>query len=427
MTMQTVAMGRLFDRARFARAADWLVIAVAVSFPWSTSATGILIALWLLIVIPTLDLQALRSNIAIPAAAIPAALFVLGVIGMTWGEATLAERLGSIKPFLRLLIIPLLFIQFRNSDRGMWVLVAFLASCTALLALSWFLAIWPAFAWRGPAHGPPGVPVKDYVIQSGEFLICSFALSHLAITAWRDGLRMRALAFVLLALVFLANIAFVATARATLVVFAALLPVLALQRFEWKGIFCILGAGVILAGLAWVSSPYLRARVLAVAEEIRLYQTENAETSSGYRLEFWKKSVQFIAAAPVFGHGTGSVMGLFRKAATGEGGPTAAVTDQPHNQTLLVAIQLGLVGAALLFAVWISHFMLFRGGGLVAWLGVGIVVQNFVSCLFNSYLFEFTLGWIYIFGVGMLGGMMLRQRGVAGAPDSGVAPGREGR
>jgi len=413
---QTAVVGKLSVRAHFARAAEWLAIAVAASLPWSTSATGILVVLWLLAVIPTLDLPSLRRTLVIPAVAIPIALVVLALLGMTWGEASLAERLGSIKPFLRLLIIPLLFIHFRNSDRGLWVVAAFLVSCTVLLALSWVLALWPSLSWK--IYGPPSVPFKDYVIQSGEFLICAFALAHIAISSWRAGQRLRALALTLLALAFLTNIVFFATARATLVVFAVLLPILAFQRFRWTGVVALLAAAGILAGLAWVSSPYLRERVLAVAVEIQRYQDENAETSSGYRLEFWKKSVRFIAAAPVFGHGTGSVLELFRKAATGEKGPSAAVTDQPHNQTLLIAIQLGLVGAALLFAIWVSHFMLFRGGGLVAWLGVGVVVQNFISCLFNSYLFEFTLGWIYIFGVGVLGGMILRQQESAGPPDS---------
>ena len=89
------------------------------------------------------------------------------------------------------------------------------------------------------------------------------------------------------------------------------------------------------------------------------------------------------------------------------------MTDQPHNQTFQIAIQLGLLGAALLFGVWISHLLLFRGTGLISWLGVGVVVQNILSCIFNTYLLEFTLGWIYIFGVGVLGGMLLRQRGLA--------------
>jgi len=37
-------------------------------------------------------------------------------------------------------------------------------------------------------------------------------------------------------------------------------------------------------------------------------------------------------------------------------------------------------------------------------------VQNIVSCLFNSHLFDFTQGWLYVFGVGVTGGMALRER-----------------
>ena len=40
----------LFDRARFARAADCLAVAAAMALPWSTSVAGILIALWLIAV-----------------------------------------------------------------------------------------------------------------------------------------------------------------------------------------------------------------------------------------------------------------------------------------------------------------------------------------------------------------------------------------
>jgi O-antigen ligase len=231
----------------------------------------------------------------------------------------------------------------------------------------------------------------------------------------------------MLAAAFLANIIFVITARSTLVVFAALLVVLALQRFRWKGILGALMVGVILAAASWSSSPYLRARILTVFEEVQQYRTEDAETSSGIRLEFWRKSLKFVAASPVLGHGTGSIKGLFQSAATGRGGSSSLVTDQPHNQILIVAIQLGLVGAGLLLAMWIAHLWLFRGGGLVAWIGFGLVIQNVVSCLFNSYLFETTMGWLYVFGVGVLGGMLVdrkKARQSWGGPDtlvSGVA------
>jgi len=36
------------------------------------------------------------------------------------------------------------------------------------------------------------------------------------------------------------------------------------------------------------------------------------------------------------------------------------------------------------------------------------VVQNFFTSLFNSHIFDFTPGWIYVLGIGVAGGMMLK-------------------
>ena len=95
------------------------------------------------------------------------------------------------------------------------------------------------------------------------------------------------------------------------------------------------------------------------------------------------------------------------------------MTDNPHNQTLFVAIQFGGLGTVLLYAMWFAHLLLFRGDGLVAWVGTALVVQNIVAGLFNTSLVEFTHGWMYIFGVGVLGGMMLRAAGSGVADRSG--------
>jgi hypothetical protein len=38
-----------------------------------------------------------------------------------------------------------------------------------------------------------------------------------------------------------------------------------------------------------------------------------------------------------------------------------------------------------------------------------IVTQNVVGSLFNSFLFDFTEGWIYVVGFGVAAGMMQRQ------------------
>jgi hypothetical protein len=60
--------------------------------------------------------------------------------------------------------------------------------------------------------------------------------------------------------------------------------------------------------------------------------------------------------------------------------------------------------------MWCSHLLLFRETGFAAWVGLVVVVQNILSSLFNSHLFDFHEGWMYVLGVGVAGGMVARAR-----------------
>ena len=143
---------------------------------------------------------------------------------------------------------------------------------------------------------------------------------------------------------------------------------------------------------------------------------QNNESGMGSRLIYWGKSLKFLAEAPFIGHGTGSTRGLFEKAAAGQIGAKAMVVSDPHNQTLNVAVQWGAAGVILLYAMWIAHLLLFRGEGLVNWIGLLVVIQNFLTSALNSHLFDFNEGWIYVLGVGIAGGMTLTRRVSPQAP-----------
>src|SRR5882724_10873262 len=160
----------MFQSERYARFVDAIVVALAVSLPWSTSATGILVGLWLIAMIPTLDIAALRRTLATPAGGIPVLLWVLALIGMLWAfDVSWAERWAGLKGFHKLLLIPLLIIQFRRSERAVWVLNGFLLSCGVLLIVSWLLIWHPDLPGPWPKNdGQIGVPAKDYIAQSGE-------------------------------------------------------------------------------------------------------------------------------------------------------------------------------------------------------------------------------------------------------------------
>jgi O-antigen ligase len=220
-------------------------------------------------------------------------------------------------------------------------------------------------------------------------------------------------------MLFLIDVFYIATGRTTLVVIVVLAVLFAFWHFDWRIIVGPFGsraiAGLIAAGLVcvglWLSSATLRSHLTAFWDEVEQYRSANAITRAGERLEYWRKSSAFVAEAPFIGHGTGSIRQLFQRSATGQSGASALVADNPHNQVLAVAIQLGVLGIAVLYALWIAHLRLFRSHGIAVWLGLTVVVQNVVSCLFNSHLADFTQGWTYVFGVGVLGGMVLRQAG----------------
>ena len=406
MATTILLRAKTLDRQAVQQLADWLAVAVAVSVPWSTTATGILIALWLIAVLPTLELGALRREIESLAGGLPVLLWLLAAFGLLWAGVSWSERLGGFASFHKLLVIPVLLAQFRRSPNGMRVLVGFFAAVLVLLLASWLLVLFPAL-WRTSQFG---VPTKDYILQSEEFLICAFVLLAIALDQARGG-RWRSVAGLFaLSLVFLTNIAFVATGRTALLVIPVLVLLLGYRQFRWRG---LVGAALVfgvLGGAAAVESPYLRARLATSVSELRAWQTHDAENSTGLHLEFLKKSVSFVKTAPLIGHGTGSIGEQFRNAVAGQSGTDSIVSVNPHNQILAVAIQLGLVGAAVLLAMWGAHLALFRGASLTAWIGLVVVVQNVVSCLFNSHLFDFTQGWLYVFGVGVTGGMVLRER-----------------
>ena len=54
--------------------------------------------------------------------------------------------------------------------------------------------------------------------------------------------------------------------------------------------------------------------------------------------------------------------------------------------------------------MWLAHVLMFLSPGMLAWFGLVIVTQNISGSLFNTHLFDFTEGWIYVYGVGVLGG-----------------------
>jgi O-antigen ligase len=395
---------------------DLVAVLVAALLPWTTTGVAVAAVLWIVAVSFTIDPHRLRRTVRRPASLLPLALFALAVLGTLWSTAPGAMRLHGVNPAAKLLLIPLLLYHFERSQRALWVLAAFVISCTLLMILSCIVLLQPS--WKLGSAVADGVAVKSYVDQSQEFAFCIFALAWPAMTLFREKRFGWALACVALMACFFANMMFVVTARTALVCIPVLLALFAIRQLGRRTALAVFAVVAVAAAVSWLGSPYLRDRIAQTATEYRHYQEdqmyyqsptspvpEYLPNATGLRLEYWRKSIKYFSAAPILGNGTGSIRSLFERDAVGQENLAAAVVDNPHNQTLGVAVQWGLTGVFLLYAMWLCHLLQFRGTTMAAWIGLLVVAQNMVSSLFNSHLFDFVEGWMYVLGVGIAGGV----------------------
>jgi len=407
------------DRALWTTIADVFAILAALSLPWSTSLVAIFVPCWLGAVAWVMDWRAYGRLLKQPICCLPFALVGLAIIGTLWSDATWGARLYAIGPTLKLLVLPGLFYHFERSARGIWVFVAFLVSCALLMAMSWIVAYDPSLSLKPSQSDARGVFVKNYIDQSQEFALCAVALIYPFMRSVRAEKFWPSLLLGLLAVCLFDTMAFIVASRSAIVTMPVMLAAVALVHLRRRTSLIIMGVMVALVGLLWITTTDLRWGPKRLLKDYYLYKTEQSVTSIGLRLEFWKKSLQFFSEAPVIGHGTGSLPGLFEQAATNySDSDRSKIISNPHNQTLNVAVQWGTIGVVMLYAMWLVHLLLFRGEGLVAWIGLLVVVQNIFTSLFNSHLFDFHEGWMYVLGVGVAGGMTLaaRQRGLPTAP-----------
>ncbi|WP_312015496.1 O-antigen ligase family protein [Bradyrhizobium manausense] len=408
-TTFTMLLRRLRSPAAWSDTVDVFAILTAASLPWSTSLAAIFNAALLVCMVPFLDVRSFVQSLKRPICAAPIALFLLALVGTLWSDASWGARFYAVNPTVKLLVLPVLLYHFERSSRGHLVFIAFLVSCALLSVMSWLVAFYPGLSMKPDFER--GIFVKNYIDQSQEFTLCAVALAYPIVLLLREKRFWLAGLLTAVALSFLANMAFVVVSRTALVTVPIMLAVFALLHLKWRSILIIAGALVAISLLAWQTSSQLRNTVETFSSQYRLYKEQGISTSVGLRLEFWRKSLGFFAEAPIKGHGTGSTRRLFELAATGDRDQASSeIIGNPHNQTLNVAVQWGVIGVVILYAMWMLHLLLFRGDGLGNWIGLLVVVQNIFTSLFNSHLFDFHEGWMYVLGVGIAGGMVLGAR-----------------
>ena len=193
------------NRNLISDAVDGLVFGAAFALPWSTSAASVFIVLAILLLPFSTGVRPVISKLRSAAGGTPVAFVAFAAAGIAWSTASWAENLGAWDSYGKLLLVPLLLVQYQSSPYGARILAGFLISCGVLLLFAWVVTLW---SW----HDMPTArleliaPVKNPATQIREFLLAGVALLLLAVTTrprhifWMVVLYFGAMAFLVSAL-----------------------------------------------------------------------------------------------------------------------------------------------------------------------------------------------------------------------------------
>ncbi len=333
-------------------AGQWCAVASLFAVPLNKPATNIAIGLAIIFSLLGSNarqrwLDAARHPVA------QGALVWWGVLMLsalhTWYAASSFPRTGT---FVWVCWYPLAFGSlFQTAPWRRRALLAFATAVALLLLVSCGMAL-GLIPQRPEVLTSPfmhNTVFKEYTQQGMATLMLASMAMAVAVVTQSSRVRCGCLLVVALALI---NVTLMLESRTT---YLTLIPLV----LYWLWQFVVRrrpGKRVLLASLmlavaalllAW-STPFIQKRfVQSIPQEISLYVNHGQPTSTGIRLELWRRTLPIIASAPLFGHGLHEWAPLYR--ASIEGVPYFDAFDMghPHQDMLLIAAEQGLAGVAI--------------------------------------------------------------------------------
>ena len=70
---------------------DVLTALIAILLPWTTTGVAIVATLWLVALLPSIEIRPLLRSLARPISILPIALFALALVGTLWSDAAWSD------------------------------------------------------------------------------------------------------------------------------------------------------------------------------------------------------------------------------------------------------------------------------------------------------------------------------------------------
>ncbi len=242
---------------------------------------------------------------------------------------------------------------------------------------------------------PEITPFKNYVAYAGNKSIllgimlaisAAWMLYEMTVLKDRRWLWVRIIAFLYVVIVLL----LLTKTRSASLIFVLLCGFIFLKRFSFsrRGGLWLLGF-LLLLGVAWQSASDMRTRMMGTVKDISTFSQGKKVSEEGNRLEIFSVTSEIIADRPLLGHGIATWVPLYKVRAQGL---SSANMSTPHNDYLLYATEIGLIGLAVLLWTWgVQLAVAWKIGGehgmLLGMLGVAVIVGGMFNAILRDLVF----------------------------------------
>lgn len=355
-----------------------LVISIYFSTSLATILSGLLGLFWLLsaqfMVLPGI----LKRN---PVAAWSLLLFTWFIFGSSYTSATYGDAFSMIMKYRELLFIPVVCSFLTTERYRRWVWTGFVIASVLILLISCLMHIGILDLNK---QGDPAF--KSRITHSIFISFFAFFCAHRAY----DG-QCYAKLYMILFMLSVYNLFFIVEGRTGQLTSILLVFLFIVQRFTKKAqLLTVLVMAILLAFFLGFSDKATRINegVVNIQSDLKP-DAEQIPSSMGQRYLFWGYSLKLIAEKPLLGHGTGSFAKEYQRVESRE----LFVTKNPHNEFLMISVQLGLVGLLIYLGFLASQYYYAKKlPDKERWLAQGLLLSLVVTSLFNSPLMDHAEG-----------------------------------
>lgn len=392
-------------------------VVVSVSLPMAWISLGKLVLFLTCLVILGLRLLNAKSPSSIEnLLSVKIIVLTIAVFGLSllWTQVPVHFGVEAFIKHSKLLEIAMLASLITSRSDAKLALAAFLMSQTLLILTSWAMAFEVTIPWATShwADVPQykSIVFSTYLDQTLIFSVDAAVFWHFR--AYWPRLRVPA---IVLAGAALLNVLMLQQGRTGYLAALSVLSAAVMWELPRKSrLPALVIAPLLLAIGAYIGSNHIQSRVAQVVDETTRYLRQGTyDSSSGFRLHAWRRSVEAVAENPLYGYGAGSWTQTVKRI---EGVNADQVfgsnsTSNPHQEYLLWAVELGIGGAlllmALLYSIW-HDAQQFSTPAKRATVSTIAVVA--LACFFNASLYDALIGSYFCVTLGLLLGVGLMHR-----------------